>query len=289
MLIIVALAVVGLIFGSFAGAQVWRLRARQLRDDKANGEDYDRREYTRLLPLLGSKTRDDRSRCLSCGHQLQWIDLLPLVSWLSTRGTCRYCHKAIGRLEPLIEAGTALAFVSLYVFWPFGGTQPYGTILLAVWLCAVVVLAVLFAYDLKWLLLPDIGVFILVALGGIASIVAVVSSATPWMTVGSIVGSVAVLSGIYALLWIVSSGRWIGFGDVKLGLGLGLLLADWRYAFIALFAANLIGCIVVMPGLVTKKISRTSHIPFGPFLIVGTIVALLFGAPVVAWYSGLLI
>jgi prepilin signal peptidase PulO-like enzyme (type II secretory pathway) len=88
------------------------------------------------------------------------------------------------------------------------------------------------------------------------------------------------------MLYKISKGKWIGFGDIKLGLGLALLLGDYRLAFLAIFAANLIGCIIVIPGMTMGKLKRDSHVPFGPLLILGTIVAQLAGLPLVDWYLG---
>ena len=73
----------GAIFGSFVGAQVWRLRARQLKEDQQAGEKVDKKEMKRLSHLLKKNVRSDRSRCLHCSHVLAWYDLIPLVSWLS--------------------------------------------------------------------------------------------------------------------------------------------------------------------------------------------------------------
>jgi prepilin signal peptidase PulO-like enzyme (type II secretory pathway) len=82
-------------------------------------------------------------------------------------------------------------------------------------------------------------------------------------------------------------GQWIGFGDVKLGLALALLTADWQLAFIALFAANLIGCLLVIPGMITGKVTRTTRIPFGPLLIVGTVIAVIWGPALIQAYMTL--
>lgn len=112
--IAVVLGVLGLIFGSSQGATVWRLRARQLREDKRDGEPYDKKEYARLIPLTKPSLTDDCSRCLDCGHELAWYDLVPLVSWLATGGKCRYCRKPIGAFEPLMETGTAALLVYLF-------------------------------------------------------------------------------------------------------------------------------------------------------------------------------
>ena len=94
------------------------------------------------------------------------------------------------------------------------------------------------------------------------------------------------LAGLYAVLYGASRGRWVGFGDVKLGVGLGLLLISWELAFVALFLANFIGCLIVIPLMLAKKLKRTSRIPFGPLLIMGTILAWFVGTPLLAWYMG---
>jgi len=286
----IGLIVLGLAMGSFAGATVWRLRARQLVQDKAAKEEYDEKEYKKLLPLTKHTGTKDRSRCLECGHKLAWYDLLPLLSWLSTRGKCRYCRHSIGRFEPLIELGVAVFFVLSYIFWPGGvGPDLISNIQFGLWLVSGVMLAILFVYDLKWFLLPNAVVFPFIALAVVIAVLTIFSSLDPVAALVNVGGSVFVLSGIYLGLYLLSKGAWIGFGDVKLGLGLGLILADWQLAFVALFAANLIGCIIVIPGLLTKRLTRTTPVPFGPMLIAGFVIANLFGFLIIDWYSGLLI
>lgn len=289
LLICVSLAILGLSMGSFAGATVWRLRARQLVEDKVAGEKVDSKEYKKLLPLTKSTLTTDRSRCLHCEHTLAWYDLLPLVSWLSTSGKCRYCHKKIGWFEPAMELGVAVLFVGLYLLWPFDLHSVHDAAQFILWLVAGVLLAILFAYDLKWYLLPNYVVFPLIAVGALFATLSVIGAADTMMALLDILFAAIILSGIYLLLWLISKGQWIGFGDVKLGLGLALLLADWKLAFIALFAANFIGCLIVIPGMITKKITRKTRVPFGPLLIAGAVLAMLVGRYVVDWYFTALI
>lgn len=281
------LAVLGLLFGSFAGATVWRLRARQLVEDKAVGEKVDAKEYKTLLPLTKTTPTKDRSRCLHCNHTLAWYDLLPLVSWLSTRGKCRYCQQSIGWFEPLIELGMALFFVVSFLAWPNALMTSAQIAIFGLWLVSGVLLAILFAYDAKWFLLPN---KVVLPLTVVAALTAIIRLATAYDTLGALVNlglAVFILSGLYLIIWLASKGRWIGFGDVKIGLALALLLGDWQLAFIALFAANLLGCLVVIPGMIMGKISRQTHVPFGPLLILGTVIALLWGSQVIAWYFAL--
>ncbi len=280
--IYIALILFGLCLGSFAGATVWRLRARQLSEDKKAKEPYDKKEFAHLKKLLGKKTAQDRSQCLHCGYELKWYDLIPLVSWVSLKGRCRACKTPIGRFEPLIELGVAAFFVASYALWPLPLETPLQIAHLVTWLVGGVIMAVLFAYDAKWFLLPD-GYSRALAVVGI---IAVVVSSQSIADYASAFGAVAIMSGLYGLLYLVSRGAWVGLGDVKLGLGLGLLLGSWELAFIALFLANLIGCLIVIPLLATKKLQRTSKVPFGPMLIAGTVIAWLFGPQIVAWYLG---
>lgn len=285
------LALLGLCMGSFAGATVWRLRARQLIEDKASGEKVDKAELAALRPITKAKLNRDRSHCLHCGHRLAWFDLVPLFSWISLRGKCRYCRKPIGWFEPLIELGTAALFVVSYLFWPDPLGTPGSIVQFGLWLIAGVMLVILFAYDLKWFLLPDavtypfIGLAVLIALLHII----ILSPAAALPSLLNLAVAAVILSGIYFVIWIVSKGQWIGFGDVKLGLGLALLLGDWQLAFLALFAANFIGCIIVIPGMLAGKITKTTRVPFGPLLILGGIIALLFGRHILDFYMQSLI
>lgn len=284
-LIIVALAVVGACLGSFAGATVWRLRARQLVEDRRAGEVVDKKEYTRLIPLTTSSLSSDRSQCLHCNRTLAWYDLIPLLSWFSTKGRCRYCKATIGKFEPLMELGVAGAFVTSYLLWPVPLDGGLEVALFGLWLVAVVLLAVLFAYDLKWFLLPDSVTFSLIAVSAGIGVIKVIGAADMGMAVASLVGAILVLSGLYYLLWVVSRGQWIGFGDVKLGIALGLFLADWRLALLALFGANLIGTLVVLPGMFLGRLGRKAQVPFGPFLIAGAVIAMLIGESLIDFYQ----
>lgn len=284
----VALVLIGACLGSFAGATVWRLRARQLQYDKDNKETYDKHEYGRLKKLLNKKSIEDRSQCLECGYQLKWYDLIPIVSWLSLRGKCRSCKHPIGRFELAMELGMVAFFVLSYILWPGGVESALAIVHFVLWLIAGVIMAILFAYDAKWYLLPD---SMSIALGVVGLAIVGVSAAESENIVATLLsalGAVGVLAGLYAVLFFVSKGKWVGFGDVKLGVGLGLILVDWQLALVALFLANLIGCLIVIPLMVVKKLKRDSHIPFGPMLISGTILAWFFGWYILNFYLGTL-
>lgn len=287
-LIYAGLFILGAAFGSFAGAQVWRLRAAQLKGDAKAGEKisaHDKKQVKHLEHRKG--VREDRSRCLHCGHSLAWYDLLPVISWLQLGGRCRYCREPIGRLEIAIELGLGLFFVGSYLFWPYGFDTFYDTARFVLWLVASVGLAILFVYDSKWFLLPDKVTFPLIGVAALSSALFLAQEGFTAQAFISVVTSCALLSGLYFALYYVSKGAWIGFGDIKLGLVLALLLADWQLAVLALFLANFIGTLIVFPLLSLKKITRETHLPFGPLLIAGWAIAGLFGGNIIAWYLAL--
>ncbi|MFZ2125151.1 MAG: prepilin peptidase [Candidatus Saccharimonadales bacterium] len=271
------LVITGLCMGSFAGATVWRLRARQLYHDKLDGLHVDHSEHIQLKKLTKSSLIKDRSQCLHCSYTLEWYDLIPVLSWLSLCGKCRQCRKPIGLMEPLIELSVAAFFVLSYAFWPLPIESGLEITSFVLWLVAGIGLAILFVYDIKWFLLPDQVNFFVIALGLASVLIAASTSLDIIETIINVVLSVLILSGLYLALYLLSGGKWVGFGDVKLGLGLGLLLADWRLALLALFLANFIGCLIVLPGILSGKLKRNSHIPFGPLLISGFVIAGLAG------------
>lgn len=288
-IIYVTLILSGLCLGSFAGASMWRLRAYQLIQDKADGEHVDHVEYNRLKKLTKKSVINDHSQCLNCSYELKWYDLMPLVSWVLLRGKCRKCRQPIGYLEPLIELGVATFFVLSYTFWPFRLNTNFEITHLVIWLIAGVVLAILFAYDKKWFMLPNLTSYILIGLGIINSVLVIIMANNKLGALLSIIGSAIILSGLYLAIYLMSHGKWIGFGDIKLGLGLALLIADWQLAFIALFSANLVGCIIVLPAMISGKLKRDSHVPFGPLLIIGAVIAMLVGNYLINLYFSCLI
>lgn len=286
-IIAIVLAVAGLAFGSFAGASVWRLRAAQLKADIENGEKVSARDKREIAKLSNKPVHTDRSVCLHCGHTLAWYDLIPLASWLMLGGKCRYCKKPIGWYEPLMEIGLAVFFVASYIFWPTQLETWAAAAQFGIWLVAGVGLVILFAYDAKWYLLPNVIVFPLIGLGIVNAAIVIATSNFEFAVINSVLFGCVILSGLYYVIYIFSRHRWVGFGDVKLALALALLLSDWQLAIIALFLANLAGTIIFLPYMITGKLDRQAHVPFGPLLIIGTFIAGLFGHPILDWYLGI--
>lgn len=257
-LLITILAILGVCLGSFANAAVWRLKVKK-------------------------DIVHDRSECVHCHHKLAAADLIPIVSWLMLRGKCRYCHKKIED-SPLVELAVLVYFVGSYLLWPTDLTSTYAWIDFGLWLSYGVGLAILFVYDLKWYLLPDRIVWPLVALGTVGFInTALWHQWSLQQIVAELAGAVVVIAGVYYLLYFISKGKWVGFGDVKLGLFMGLAIG-WQAGLVCLLLANVIGCLVVIPGLLSGKLKRDSRIPFGPFLIAGFVIAGIWGQTLFQWY-----
>lgn len=280
----ILLGVLGLFFGSFAGATVWRLRSKQLKEDQKAGEKVAASEKHEVSKLKNASVTKDRSVCLHCGHQLAWYDLFPLLSWVSLKGKCRYCHKPIGITEPITELAVGVAFAVSYLFWPIAINTPLEIAQFVTWLAAIVGFAILTIYDLKWFLLPNKVVFPLIGLGVVYSLLVFVNQDFHPAILIHIAGAVLVLSGFYYAIYLLSREQWVGFGDVKLCLALALFLANWQLAILALFLANVIGTLLVVPMMLRKKLDRRSRIPFGPLLIAGWFIAGLFGMPILEWY-----
>lgn len=286
------LFVFGAAFGSFAAAQVWRLRARQLASDKKAGERVTKKDQAQVAILSGRMrgVAHDRSMCLHCGRILAWYDLLPIVSWLSHGGKCRTCHKRIGTMELWAEVGLGVAFMVSYLVWPYG-YDAMGVVLLAIWLVMLVLMAIHWMYDAKWFLLLDAittGV-LLAALLFLAFRLTTVPSPFIWESLTKVGWTLLVLPGFYGLLYVLSRGKWIGLGDVKLLVPFALILPSWEYGVLLIFLANLIGCIVLLPGMATKRITRSARVPFGPFLIAAFILSVLFGQKILDFYIGTLL
>lgn len=256
------LFILGAAMGSFAGAVSWRL---------AKGRDFVR----------------ERSECEHCHHVLGWYDLVPVISWLWLRGRCRYCKKPIGTTPLILELGVGAAFAVSYGVWPYGWSM-VALALFVTWLVSLVLLTILFVYDVRHFLLPDVLIWPLTAMGLIGFGLLMSLHAVPYAR-WPLEALLALLpiSGVYGLLYVVSGGRWIGFGDVKLGLFMGLILG-WKGAILALLVANYLGFFWILPALLRGKLDRSSRMPFGPYLIMATFVVFLWGAPLLGWFVNFL-
>lgn len=271
------LTLLGLCMGSFVNASVWRVHEQSLQAKKKNPDKNDKDYQKRLSIAKGV------SMCPHCKHKLSALDLVPVVSWLMLRGKCRYCHKPISVQYPLVELLGAVLFAVSYIWWPTD-LQGLEVGVFVWWLVLLVGLMALMIYDLRWLLLPNRIMYPAAVAALVMTLISVVNAESPLKAVLAAVLGVLVGGGIFYILFQVSKGKWIGGGDVKLGWLLGLAVGTPGGAVLFIFVAAMLGTAVSLPLLASGKMKRTSVIPFGPFLIVGAIVAKLFGAAILQWY-----
>lgn len=258
-MIVLLLILLGLVLGSFVNALVWRLH---------NKKDW----------VAG------RSECTHCHHELGPLDLIPVFSWVFLRGRCRYCHKKIED-NPLVELALPALFVLSYIFWPMA-LEGRGLFEFVLWIILLVGFMALTVYDLRWLLLPNKLVFPLIGLAVAQVIVAAIYEMDVRPLLMAVAG-ILVVAGIFYALFHISNGAWIGGGDVKLGIVLGILAGGLVEGFLLLFTASVAGMIAALPLVIQGKAHRKTQLPFGPFLIAGLIVVTLFGAGIIDWYTGL--
>lgn len=140
----------------------------------------------------------------------------------------------------------------------------------------------LVVYDLRWMLLPNRIVFPVTTLAAFDASIRLVMGQVSLL---GLIGAVAIAGGLFYVLFQVSDGKWIGGGDVKLGFALGLLLGTPALAFMMLFFASIIGLIMSMAAFIGKRGKKSRVIPFGPCLILATIIVKLFGTGILDWYT----
>lgn len=199
-----------------------------------------------------------RSKCMRCGHTLAAIDLVPILSYMSLHGRCRYCHTRISWQYPLVEAAAAVLAIMTYVLHPEPGV-------FAFWLAVHLVLLFIFVYDLRHKIIPWSASLVLMALAGGYLIV----QQPPLYDV--LAGVVLALP--LFLFSAVSRGTWMGWGDAPLELSVGSLLG-LTMGLSALFMAFWLGALVGIGLIVAAKGYRMrSEIPFAPFLIAGAWIA----------------
>lgn len=217
-----------------------------------------------------------RSGCLSCNVKLLARDLVPVLSYLLLGGRCRHCRSAISMQYPLVELATGAIFVGLVhktIFTPL----PLG--LLFILLLGFSILVVLVVYDIRHKILPNELVYSFAALALLARIL--YSPLAFWdMLAGPL------FFALFALLWLVSKGTWMGFGDAKLVLGTGLLLGftlGLASLAIAFWSGALLGLFLLLSG--QRSLTMKSEIPFAPFIVAGALAAFFFDTQILAFLS----
>ncbi len=270
-MIYLILVFLGLALGSFINALVWRIH-----ELKTNSK-MTRKRRKELSIIKG------RSMCPSCNHILGAKDLIPVFSWLYLRGKCRYCAKSIPD-SPFVEIFMSILLVFLYAFWP-RVISGRGLVDFIFWVLIATGLGALFVYDLKWMILPSKIIYPLYILGIISILVDILVFHAGFGLIIQSVFGLLIVGGLFYLLFQISSGKWIGGGDVRLGGLLGFLIGGILPAFLLIFIASLLGCVISIPLLLSKRARANSQIPFGPFLIIAAVVTKLFGLIILNWYK----
>jgi len=250
----------GLIIGSFINCLVWRL-------------------YKKEGVL-------NRSYCPKCRHQIAWYDNIPVLSFIILCGKCRHCHKAISLQYPAVELIVGFLFVlawyinigvitASYELWVMSYVKLFRD-----WFI-ISVMVVIFIYDLRWYLILDkvtIPAMIVVFIFNLAL------GFNLWnLLISGIIGG-----SFFLVQFLVSRGKWVGGGDIRLGALMGLILG-WPSVILAIFLAYIIGSIAAIGLLITGKKKWGSMVPMGIFLSTATVIILFWGDFILNWYLGLLI
>lgn len=233
-----------------------------------------------------------RSSCPHCKKTLRSLDLIPILSYIKLRGKCRFCKKKISSRYLTLELLTAFAFITIFFRFPFFSENPdihYGfsldlELMLKFWLHLVysTFLIGIFFYDLHYSAIPDLLLFPLIAITLIGSfIIGQPDSMSMIIAIG-----IAVL--FFGGQILLSKGKWLGEGDLYLALGLALMFG-WKMLLVAIMLSYILGALVSIVLLVTKKAQGKSKIPFGPFLVLGSFITIFFGEEILAWYLSSLI
>ena len=211
-----------------------------------------------------------RSHCMSCGYQLRWYDLIPLFSWLALGGRCRKCKAKISVQYPAIEALNGVLY--LIVFLCYGVSIE--TLLYCLMASALLALSVI---DFRTFEIP-LGFNVFIAVLGL---VRVLTDLTNWREYA--VGFFAVSAVLY-IIYVLTKGRGIGGGDIKLMAASGLLLG-WKCNILAFLLGCIIGSVIHLLRMRFTKAERV--LAMGPYLSIGIYISALWGTRLIDWYLSL--
>lgn len=224
------------------------------------------------------RTYGGRSGCMTCQKKLSWYELFPVFSYLFLGGRCKGCKTKISIQYPLVELTVGLIFVGLFLKFQdlffintlvFAGTMAF-------YATAFSLLMIIAVYDLRHKIVPDtlalaLGIFTFIGLFFFNGSGFNIHVPSIWEFLSGIF-----LALPFALMWLVSKGKWMGLGDAKLAISLGWLLGISRGLsglVVAFWSGALVGVILL---IFSRKHGIKSEIPFAPFLVLGTLIAFLF-------------
>jgi leader peptidase (prepilin peptidase) / N-methyltransferase len=263
--------VVGLLVGSFLNVVIHRLPKMMERDWEAQCADL-RGETPPKAPKYNLVV--PRSACPKCGHMITALENIPVVSWLALRGKCRACRAPISVRYPFVETLTGV--LSGVLAWHFG----FGFALAGALVFAWAMIALTFI-DLDTTLLPDDITLPLVWLGLLLNIR---GTYVPLET--AVVGAVAgylVLWSVYWTFKLLTGKEGMGYGDFKLLGAIGAFLG-WKVLPLVILLSSFVGAAIGISMIVSARHKREVPIPFGPYLAIAGVIALLWGDSITQWW-----
>lgn len=219
------------------------------------------------------------SHCPSCNTNLKWYDNIPLFSYLSLQGKCRYCRDKISSQYPIIELLNGLIY--LVLFYKFHLSIDF--VFYALISSTLIVVTLI---DLKEMIIPDSLVIVILALSILQKGLNYIIYKTPVNLVDSI-GGLLLAGGIFLLIVILSKGG-MGGGDVTLIGALGFVIGI-KYILLTIFLSFILGALISLILLATKIKTKKDPIPFGPFIVISFFIVLFFGQSIIDLYMQLFI
>jgi leader peptidase (prepilin peptidase) / N-methyltransferase len=227
-----------------------------------------------------------RSQCFSCGRQLRWFDMFPILSFLYFRAKCRKCKSKISWQYPIVELLTAVLFLIIFRIDGFSSVLIFDLIVFSL-------LVVMTVYDIRHKIIPD-GLVVLFVVSGLAKMLVPLAYGGSFSLIDFLSGFIFFIP--FYLLWKISDGKWIGLGDGKLAIGIGAFLG-FSFGLTAIVVGFWAGALFGLSYLALQRIcgsvwfSRTklglfftrnsltmkSELPFAPFLILGVLLVFFFG------------
>lgn len=223
-------------------------------------------------------TLKGRSKCFSCGKNLSWHELIPVFSFLFQQGKCKNCKSKISWQYPVIEILAGILFVLiLMVFPPVSVESSFNTVFYLFITCLLLVITI---YDIKHKIIPDGLVYTFAAVALVRLFITPDVSFVFPSLIQLLAGPILALP--FAAMFFFSRGTWMGLGDAKLVLGIGWVLGI-NAGLSAIILAFWIGAVISIGWMfiVLKKFKARYEIPFGPYLILGMYLVLLFGTKII--------
>lgn len=245
--------VFGLCFGSFVNMLVYRTAI----------------NYKLKKEKIDVKSKN-RSFCDFCKRQLSWHENIPVLSWIIQKGKTRCCQKKLPIAYPIVEILMGILFVLNFYFLTLNKflVLNFQNILIFILSFAIIMFLVFSTvFDLKYMILPDFSTVILTVIGFVLIGYGAINGQVNLFWQNLITGIIVTL--FFLFLHLVTKGKGMGMGDVKLVFFIGLFLG-WQKTIVAMYMAFIAGAIVGIFLMAFKKLSRKAEIPFGPFLIFGT-------------------